>query len=549
MYKKIRFFADTTGPIQVMLNPHLTSTEKILFQWIKNLCQGSDGCWASNRYLAGLIGRSEQTVINGIQKLICYKYIIATYQPLPDGGTERHIYIDDSYLARYRRAVEHYIDNDQNTLNVNFQKEHRRLFAVAQTEIISDILKFFHRNHQEVKNNKTNLPSNADHKKIYGGEENDDQKANSDHKIFYTKGTNTGSSNFSGIISEYEQSSYSEMIPSKLEQSRENRDSSSSSDGVISDDKLGDKLDDKLKGENEASKPPARKLTRITMHASERRTAIRSIFGCPSLAEEASKGIAATMQKLHGGNGSRRKALSRIPYEHLDLMDIWRSYGFRVPDREKAPAGFNNTVRSLKKIQNGTLIPGEMRKFSIDDIRKSMAKFSLLVSSSEYGIANEEARKSMSMVSLGDFFYAPFKRSENKSWFLKCHDSPPLEKRISEGSIENKFPAITKRIQSFYCDYVLAGFEKKFTQNEENKFREAANRVCMIYDKYRRDFAGINGYSEMADVLCLAIRHTYGEQTTKVMPGSFCSSFGISRMIAYMNEKGYIPDASAQINI
>jgi hypothetical protein len=88
-------------PSEVLFNPALTHTQKILFGFIRNLAQSERGCWASNRYLAKLLGVEKQTISNAVSKLKDYLYIKVEFHALPNGNQCRAIHLNNSYQHIY----------------------------------------------------------------------------------------------------------------------------------------------------------------------------------------------------------------------------------------------------------------------------------------------------------------------------------------------------------------------------------------------------------------------------------------------------------------
>jgi hypothetical protein len=96
-------------PAEVLFHPDLTTTEKILFGFIRNLAQSKRGCWASNRWLGGLIGVGGQTISNAVARLKQYHYIFVEYETVQNNGLTknvRRIFINPKYPMLYRKMVE-----------------------------------------------------------------------------------------------------------------------------------------------------------------------------------------------------------------------------------------------------------------------------------------------------------------------------------------------------------------------------------------------------------------------------------------------------------
>lgn len=81
-------------PSSVAFDSELNWTARGLFGFIENLAHNKDGCFASNEYLAGLLGSSKQTVTNGISLLIKLRFIVVEYRKRSDGSEQRHIFIN-----------------------------------------------------------------------------------------------------------------------------------------------------------------------------------------------------------------------------------------------------------------------------------------------------------------------------------------------------------------------------------------------------------------------------------------------------------------------
>lgn len=264
--------------------------------------------------------------------------------------------------------------------------------------------------------------------------------------------------------------------------------------------------------------------------------------------EKTSQVTAALVQAMNGKHplpaNKPTFAMKRISEEIHLLMEHWVTLGFNIPDPQKAPKTYNKTVRAIKKITEGCYIPAEKRKFTYEEIKEAMDKFALTVFNMDYG-PNQGIKDKLAQKSLLEFIYSPHSRGD-RSWLLRCIDEP-VQTRTDTKIVPNSHPEVTNRIKGFYCRYVLAGFKKRFSEREENKFREAANRIAELMEKKGHRFVGItNGNFEMADLLCQSIVEYYGEKVDRVTPGSFCSSFAFSRLIAYMNSHGYIVDAESQ---
>lgn len=230
------------------------------------------------------------------------------------------------------------------------------------------------------------------------------------------------------------------------------------------------------------------------------------------------------------------------PEEISILIEHWSNIGFKAPDPNKAPKGYNRTVKNLKKLMAGKLFQGNNTRYNSEDIISTMDKFSLIVFDPKYG-PKQPLKDILSKKELKDFLYNPHV-SGVKSWFLELVNKDIKENENIE-MVEDQFPNITNKLKLFYYDYAMAGIKVRLDTRGENNFRRASNTLGRLYQQKGYKFPSVNGISELAELLCSAIRQFYGNNTSKVSPASFSSKFAVSNMIKYMNEKGYFTDGES----
>lgn len=93
-------------PGEILFNPFISSTEKILFGFIRSLSKSSRGCWASNSFLSELIGRNKTSTSLLLSNLKDYGYIEIVEVKKRDGVFERRIYEKTEYHELYKSVVE-----------------------------------------------------------------------------------------------------------------------------------------------------------------------------------------------------------------------------------------------------------------------------------------------------------------------------------------------------------------------------------------------------------------------------------------------------------
>ncbi|KKN67701.1 hypothetical protein LCGC14_0458450 [marine sediment metagenome] len=109
--QKIEWGLPSIGiPSEVLFNPFLTHTEKMLFGFIRNMSMTKKGCWASNKYLGALLGVKSQTISNGVANLKKYAYVKVIFEGDKKLTQEkkRRIFINNDYQNLYRSLVEEF---------------------------------------------------------------------------------------------------------------------------------------------------------------------------------------------------------------------------------------------------------------------------------------------------------------------------------------------------------------------------------------------------------------------------------------------------------
>ena len=93
-------------PSEVLFHPELSNTEKILYGFIRNLASSERGCYASNKWLSGLLGVNKQTISNGIANLKQWELIIVklNYDDQLE-RTERRIFLNPEYPLIYSKML------------------------------------------------------------------------------------------------------------------------------------------------------------------------------------------------------------------------------------------------------------------------------------------------------------------------------------------------------------------------------------------------------------------------------------------------------------
>ncbi len=160
-------------PSEVLFHPDLTCTEKILFGFLRNLAQGKDGCWASNKYLGNLLCVGTQTISNAINNLKKHEFI-KIYNEQKGQKTIRRIFINPEYPIIYHNLMEEVQTqlkngnvNLKNNSDINnaiaFDDHYKKIYTPPIKKFIPPYKKIYtkyNNNNKINKINKDNIPQN-----------------------------------------------------------------------------------------------------------------------------------------------------------------------------------------------------------------------------------------------------------------------------------------------------------------------------------------------------------------------------------------------------
>lgn len=471
-------------PSEVLYNPLLSQTEKILFGFIQNHDKTSRGCWATNSYFAQLMFVGNQTISNAIGKFLDLQYITVEYvKPNKlSNMQERRIRENPKYKELYRPLVIAMNDNVH-------KKNYTSLLKILYTHIKNILYPY-----KEIYNKYINEEINE-------------------------------------LI----------MISSKEE---------------ISDDESSPSIppesNDDYK-EVQSSKPY--KLNKLQHSLKSRRERVRhqsyidqwTEIRVPEHQEELRQ--ARAKDNHLKDREARLEAATKVEQGLQDnialLIEHWNTLDLKPVDVKKAPKNYIETVKSLRKLLKGTLIPGQ-QKFTEDRIKEVMVTFSMAALDDDFEPSNPEYKRRLAKMSLNEFLYNPNARRYT-SLFLKYNEDGIESSKKQQERIEDPNPSITNKIRRFYLNYALGGVKgANLKESEENKFRLATKQILDFYQKNKYRIQGLDGGTpELADFLCDAIKDQYGDNIEKVYPGSFCSSAALSCLIKRLNAEGMIEESQS----
>jgi hypothetical protein len=105
-------------PGEILFNPFISQSCKILFGYIVNLSKTNRGCWATNAMLGEYINCTPQSTSSMISILEKMGYLTVKRVCRKDGSEERQIFESNTYQLKYRFLVESF--HDYQSLSIDF---------------------------------------------------------------------------------------------------------------------------------------------------------------------------------------------------------------------------------------------------------------------------------------------------------------------------------------------------------------------------------------------------------------------------------------------
>ncbi len=480
-------------PGEVLFNPHLSSTEKLLFGFINNLAKsGKRGCFATNRYLGEFVDLIPTKVSLSIKHLLDFKYITVQHVQKSNQTqeTERQIFIDDTFHKRYSKTV--ILINE--TIHSGNQADNDLLAEIFLQCKDGDF------NSIEEKGGLS--------EKIRGIVEKDKQKEdiNELHNSFFKKTKKELCSRTpEGVVLPYKRVKNSE---------------SKSSD---------------VQGKNKTDKEIKKEEPSTSRGACEGYEKGSSISA-------ATKDINADLKETQVKKSKEKeKPVNTIVPEHLKpFIAVWESQGFKLSD--KKTQSFANSIHSLRKLVSGSLYKNtgfgndKIKSYTLSDFIFGIERFKLTLTPDYYPLN----KASIQRITLQDFLYNPFTTS--KSLFLTMlHEEP---KRVRPEVIDYN-PTVTTQIISKYRKEVLNNLGYLPSTVDQSKFISAAAKLNTFFEVNSKSFPSLlKDTNKQVDLLWQSIeQETKGMRTSlaDITPGFFCSDLTFSRRLpAYLAANGYI---------
>jgi hypothetical protein len=469
-------------PGEVLFNPHISSTEKLLFGFINNLAKsGRRGCFASNRYLGNFTNQIPTKVSLSIKNLLDFKYITIKYiqKNNQTQETERQIFVDDTFHERYSKVV----------ILIN------EIINSGNFVVLDNISKAFLQCKDGVFNEADGEGGLSE--KIRGISKKDKQKeeVNKSSLSFFIK---TKKDNEQEVQKDF-------VLPSKRIKNSEKQSSD----------------DQNQNEENKKEKPPT---VRGSVGAREK-----------SYINECNTDLKETQAEKSKNN--KKPSTTFVPETIKPFIAVWESNGFKVS--HNGTNQFSYTVKALKNLITGNIFKDTefpVKSYTLPDFISSVNRLKLSMSPDYYPLNKSYLEK----ITIHDFLYNPY--SKSKSLFITMLSNEP--KPVREKEIDYN-PNITTLIIGKYKKEVLKGFEYEPTTPERSKFILAASKLSTFFEVNSKKVSGIaKDVNKQVDLLWLAIEQETKSMRTSIAditPGFFCSDLTFSRRLpAYLAANNYL---------
>lgn len=267
--------------------------------------------------------------------------------------------------------------------------------------------------------------------------------------------------------------------------------------------------------------------------------------------QQGSRRIAPTKESL-----SQLKDIIREGNENslmpsvVAIIDYWNGLGLaRLNHGTKAALSVNSLIRSLRLGTFFDHIDGFQdyrgRKFTDKEIYKSIGNFALAATNYDYSPVNKQFYVKSGMV---DFFYNGFRTGDNKSWFIKFLENPPvLLPRKTIRLIDDPNERITEVFKQAYLNKVCGGVEVELTDHQINDLRIACKKALEFYQKNSRKFVDwarrgeIKFVRDVLEALESNIENQHNGDWSKVTTGWFSSDILWNKTLpAWLNKEGLI---------
>lgn len=247
-------------------------------------------------------------------------------------------------------------------------------------------------------------------------------------------------------------------------------------------------------------------------------------------------------EELHPHTNVVKKPIKSIYISEdiQDILDFWVEEKLHLPKKETK--GYNDGVKKIKGLLNGKLFG---KKYTIDEIKKSILNFSFAALDSDFEPSDLSSKKILAKKNISEFIYNPFVKNSSYSLFQDFLDTPPKVVKF-KNIITTEYPGIVKQLKKFYRESVVGNANIEFSNKDENCFAIAANKIMVFREKNINRF---NKYmrvnpNSLAIWLCEAIQADCNDDVSKITPGWFASDVTFNRRFpAYLFRNAILEDS------
>lgn len=239
----------------------------------------------------------------------------------------------------------------------------------------------------------------------------------------------------------------------------------------------------------------------------------------------------------------KRAHHSYVPTKDIqEVIDFWNNLGLKSCN--EGTLIYNKAIQMMKRARRGKIGIREDYKFSYDEIKEAIKKFSLSVQDPHYYPSESNPlHKTLKGTNLGDFIYSEW---TTKSWMIKYLEEP-LKKAEDTSDLNDEYPDITEVFINLYIRKVLGGIapKKGFNYYDRTCFVKAAQRTVEFFKDNRRrmnlHLTGSMTVVKFAKLVWEALDRSLHGEVHKLTPGWLCSDATFQKKLpAYLYREGIV---------
>lgn len=201
-----------------------------------------------------------------------------------------------------------------------------------------------------------------------------------------------------------------------------------------------------------------------------------------------------------------------VSSEIESILSLWEGLGLKSPG--KTTKSYETCIANLKQLLSGKLLD---RKYTKEEVLDTIKNFALAATNLDYAPVKKDYLQGLYLY---QFLHNPFSVNGDKSLFVKYFNNPPSPLPIPVRKIPLRDEAIFNTVKGWYKKTVLGGMDLEFSQQDDNNFIVASNRILEFFNKHKASLnIGIQKTPvELAKIFCEALEHSSKGRLENIEP-------------------------------